>query len=159
MDFTARMPVLEGVEHMTSVERSRFVVPGRVLFAAWVIPTIAASFVARQPGADDLAVVLTLGTVAFATAVVGFAVAVRIGIPMRRSVVGKPFDMWFWAAMAWACAWAPVSAFFLGLTMADTAVNSLFLWIIVFAWTGLGCQGLALLGFARYRRLSARAIP
>jgi hypothetical protein len=143
---------------MTSVERSRFVVPGRVLFAAWVIPTIAASFVAIQPRADDLAVVLTLGTMAFATAAVGLSVAMRIGIPMRRTVMGRPYDMWFWAAMAWACAWGPLSGLFLGLTMADTAIDSLFLWIIVFAWIGLGCQMLALLGFARHRRLSARAL-
>ena len=143
---------------MTSVERSRFVLPGRVLFAAWVIPTMAATLVAAQPGADDLAVMLTLGMVALATATVGLMVAARTGIPMRRSVIGRPFDVWFWAALAWACAWGPLSGISLGLTMMLVGVDSPFLLVVVFAGLGLGCQVLALLGLARHRSLSSRAI-
>ena len=143
---------------MTSVEHRGVVVPGRVLLGAWVTPTIVATLVAAQPGADDVAVALTLGIVALVTAAVGLVVAARIGIPMRRSVIGRPFDVWFWAALAWACAWGPLSAVSLGLTMTLVGVDSPFLLVVVFAGIGLGCQVLALLGFARHRSLSARAV-
>ena len=116
---------------MTSVERTRFAIPGRVLFFSWVIPSILGGVVAAQPGAGDGAVIGTLLLVAVTTGAIGLVIAKRAGVPLRRPFDGERHDRWFWAASAWFCAWGLMTGIAIGLTMAYGGVDSPFVSVVV----------------------------